>query len=189
MLDLGKRLIAAGACYADDTPVDLMREQRAAGVASRHRDRPAAESLAAFEAMQAGTEAGLATCIRFKIDMSAANKTLRDPVAFRCNLAHHWRTGDKYKVRASWIIVARCVFVGFLFWFCCCFLCAGGGGRGPTLRAPGQQLHTKTTKKSSSTWPKAGAVSEAPLVCGRATTTPSSRPGRAPFFKGVCFIG
>ena len=42
--------------------------------------------------------AGLKNCMRVKLDMSAANKALRDPVAFRCNLTHHWRTGHDYKV-------------------------------------------------------------------------------------------
>jgi len=36
--------------------------------------------------------------MRIKLDMSAANKALRDPVAFRCNLTHHWRTEHTYKV-------------------------------------------------------------------------------------------
>ena len=45
--------------------------------------------------------AGLKNCMRIKLDMSAANKALRDPVAFRCNLTHHWRTEHTYKVGSS----------------------------------------------------------------------------------------
>jgi hypothetical protein len=68
------------------------------GIESKHRNRPVQESLDAFKEMQQGSEVGLATCLRFKLDMSAGNKALRDPVAFRCNLTHHWRTGHQYKV-------------------------------------------------------------------------------------------
>ena len=37
--------------------------------------------------------------MRVKLEMQSNNTALRDPVAFRCNLTHHWRTGHTYKVR------------------------------------------------------------------------------------------
>jgi glutamyl-tRNA synthetase len=68
------------------------------GVDSKCRNRSPAESLATFKEMQEGTEKGLTNCLRFKLDMQNPNKALRDPVAFRCNLTPHWRTGQQYKV-------------------------------------------------------------------------------------------
>lgn len=99
MLDLAERLIKAGILYADDTPVDKMREERLAGVESACRNRTVDENLAAWREMVAGSPTGRATAMRFKMDMAATNKTLCDPVAYRCNETPHWRTGTKYKVR------------------------------------------------------------------------------------------
>ncbi|KAF8056743.1 glutamate--tRNA ligase [Scenedesmus sp. PABB004] len=112
MLELGERLIKAGVLYADDTPVEQMREERMHGVESRCRGRSAEESLALFRAMQAGSEEGLRNCLRFRLDMAAGNKALRDPVAFRCNLTHHWRTGETYKVYPTYDFA--CPFVDAL---------------------------------------------------------------------------
>jgi hypothetical protein len=69
------------------------------GIESKCRNRPVEESLAIFKEMQEGTERGLTHCMRFKMNMQDPNKTMRDPVGYRCNLTHHWRTGTKYKVR------------------------------------------------------------------------------------------
>ncbi|GAB4821570.1 hypothetical protein N2152v2_008616 [Parachlorella kessleri] len=91
------RLIKAGHLYADDTPVEKMREERMEGIESACRNRSVEENLRIFQEMHAGTEEGLRNCMRIKLDMTAANKALRDPVCYRCNPTHHWRTGNKYK--------------------------------------------------------------------------------------------
>lgn len=97
LFDLAERLIKAGHVYADDTPVEQMREERMHGIESQRRNLSVEETLTAFAAMQTGNEEGIKWCLRIKMDMTAANKALRDPVIFRCNPTHHWRTGDKYK--------------------------------------------------------------------------------------------
>lgn len=73
-----------------------------AGTPSVRRDRPVSETTAIFEEMLVASEEGQRHCLRVKLDMSAPNKALRDPVAYRCNLEPHWRTGQKYKVCARW---------------------------------------------------------------------------------------
>ena len=68
------------------------------GIESKHRYRPVEESLAIWTEMVVGSATGLTNCMRFKINMSNLNKAMRDPVAYRCNLIPHIRTGSKYKV-------------------------------------------------------------------------------------------
>jgi glutamyl-tRNA synthetase len=97
LFECAERMIKAGLLYADDTSVDQMREERMHGVESKHRNRPVEETQAVWKEMMAGTEEGFKNCLRVKMDMSNANKALRDPVCFRCNNEHHWRTGHKYK--------------------------------------------------------------------------------------------
>ena len=55
--------------------------------------------------MLCAAAAGLRNCMRIKLDMTAANKALRDPVCYRCNPTHHWRTGNKYKVSWSKVLL------------------------------------------------------------------------------------
>jgi glutamyl-tRNA synthetase len=99
MMDLAEKMITAGDLYADDTPVEKMREERMHGVESACRSgRSVEDNMRLFHEMIKGSEEGLKNCMRIKLDMTAANKALRDPVAWRCNLVPHWRTGEKYKV-------------------------------------------------------------------------------------------
>ncbi|KAF6257709.1 tRNA synthetases class I, catalytic domain-containing protein [Scenedesmus sp. NREL 46B-D3] len=87
-------LIQSGLLYADDTPVELMRQQRLARQASPARDRPAAASLAAWAEMQAGSAAGQACCLRFRLQPWSENGALRDPVAYRVTCSR--TTGQVY---------------------------------------------------------------------------------------------
>eukprot|EP00955_Chlamydomonas_euryale_P026903 283396-Chlamydomonas_euryale.AAC.2 len=98
LLDIGEALIKTGLLYCDDTPVDTMRDERLNGIESKRRNRSVEDNLAMWAEMLKGSEEGLTNCVRFKLDMKSENGCMRDPTAFRCNLAHHWRTGHKYKV-------------------------------------------------------------------------------------------
>ena len=95
--DLAERMVKAGMLYADDTPVEQMREERMHGIESQRRNRSVEENLAIWEQMKAGTEEGFKNCLRVKMDMSNVNKALRDPVCYRCNATPHQRHGEKYK--------------------------------------------------------------------------------------------
>lgn len=99
MYDLAVKMIKEGKAYCDDTPLEQMRAERMDGIKSARRDRTVEENLKIFtEDMKNGTEEGLKNCVRAKIDYTALNKTLRDPVIYRCNLTPHHRTGDKWKI-------------------------------------------------------------------------------------------
>ena len=79
--------------------VSVCTQERMDGIESKHRNRPVEESLRVWKEMLAGSTEGLTNCMRFKMSMSDLNKAMRDPVAYRCNLIPHIRTGTKYKVR------------------------------------------------------------------------------------------
>ncbi|RKP05105.1 tRNA synthetases class I, catalytic domain-containing protein, partial [Thamnocephalis sphaerospora] len=92
------QLIRSGEAYVDDTDQMTMRAQRMDGIASRNRDLSVEDNLRRFEEMTKGTEFGLTCCLRAKISVDAKNKTLRDPVIYRCNLQPHHITGDRWKI-------------------------------------------------------------------------------------------
>ncbi|VEU21249.1 DEKNAAC102193 [Brettanomyces naardenensis] len=99
MYELAIQLIKEGKAYCDDTPLEKMRAERMDGIKSARRDRTVEENLHIFtEEMKNGTEEGSKNCLRAKIDYENKNKALRDPTIYRCNLATHQRTGDKWKM-------------------------------------------------------------------------------------------
>lgn len=99
MYELAVQMIKEGKAYCDDTPLEKMRAERMDGIKSERRDRSVEENLEIFtKEMKNGTEEGLKNCLRAKIDYTALNKTLRDPVIYRCNLTPHHRTGSQWKM-------------------------------------------------------------------------------------------
>ena len=90
------KLIQQGKAYADNTPKDVMGDQRGKGIPSMCRDMSIKDSLANLEKMKVGL--GLEWCIRAKISVDDPVKCLRDPVIYRCNLQPHHRTGTTWNI-------------------------------------------------------------------------------------------
>ncbi|MHA1536258.1 MAG: glutamine--tRNA ligase/YqeY domain fusion protein [Alphaproteobacteria bacterium] len=100
LYDWARHLIEAGLAYIDDLTAEEMRAHRGTltepGRNSPHRDRSPEENLDLFARMRAGEFADGARVLRAKIDMSAGNINLRDPVLYRILHASHPRTGDTW---------------------------------------------------------------------------------------------
>ncbi|XP_051147146.1 glutamate--tRNA ligase, cytoplasmic-like [Andrographis paniculata] len=97
-MEMAEKLIREGKAYVDDTPREKMQHERMAGIESRCRNNSVDENLNLWKDMIAGSERGLMCCLRGKLDMQDPNKSLRDPVYYRCNLTPHHRIEAKYKV-------------------------------------------------------------------------------------------
>lgn len=101
---VAEQMISDGNAYADDTPVELIKEQRASREPSQSRDRPASESLAIYKDMLAGADTGKQFCLRARLDFDSVNGALRDPIIYRFpNFRNnekrpHYRTGWKWKI-------------------------------------------------------------------------------------------
>ncbi len=93
-------LVRAGKAYVDDLSAEEIRTYRGTltepGRNSPWRDRPVEENLDLFERMRAGEFPNGSRVLRAKIDMSAPNINLRDPVLYRIVHAAHPRTGDAW---------------------------------------------------------------------------------------------
>nr|XP_031826948.1 bifunctional glutamate/proline--tRNA ligase [Nomia melanderi] len=98
MLEYCTKLIKEEKAYVDDTPANVMKEQRDQKLMSLNRNNSVEKNLQLWNEMQQGTTKGQECCVRAKIDYESANGCLRDPTIYRCKPEPHPRTGTKYKV-------------------------------------------------------------------------------------------
>ena len=89
-------LVRKGRAYVCDMTPEQTDEYRRLGKESPFRNRSTEENLDLFARMKAGEFPDGARTLRAKIDMSAPNVWLRDPVLYRIRHASHHRTGDKW---------------------------------------------------------------------------------------------
>ena len=94
------KLIEAGKAYVDSLNAAQIREYRGTltepGRNSPYRERSVEENLDLFQRMRAGEFEDGTHVLRAKIDMAAANLSLRDPTIYRIRKVDHHRTGDQW---------------------------------------------------------------------------------------------
>jgi len=100
LYQFAETLIERGVAYVDSQTAEQIAANRGnfsePGKPSPFRDRTVEENLTLFREMRDGKFGDGEHVLRAKIDMSAPNIVLRDPVLYRIRHAHHHRTGDKW---------------------------------------------------------------------------------------------
>ena len=100
MYDAAITLIKKGKAYVCDLSPEEIREYRGTlkepGKNSPYRDRSVEENLDLFERMKNGEFEDGSKVLRAKIDMSAGNINMRDPIIYRIARMTHHNTGDKW---------------------------------------------------------------------------------------------
>ena len=96
------RLIEKGLAFVDDQSAEEMRANQGSltdpGTNSVWRNRSVAENMDLFARMRAGEFDEGSRVLRAKIDMASPVLTLRDPIMYRIQKAHHHRTGDAWSI-------------------------------------------------------------------------------------------
>ncbi|WP_295121651.1 glutamine--tRNA ligase/YqeY domain fusion protein [uncultured Chitinophaga sp.] len=94
------KLIEQGYAYVDDSTSEEIAAMKGTptepGKESPYRNRSAAENLDLFTQMREGKFKDGEKVLRAKVDMSAPNMHMRDPIIYRIRHAHHHRTGDTW---------------------------------------------------------------------------------------------
>tara|TARA_Y100000389_G_C17445146_1_gene511106 strand:+ start:520 stop:2190 length:1671 start_codon:yes stop_codon:yes gene_type:complete len=100
LYDWAQELISRGLAYVDSQDSETIASQKGTptspGINSPFRDRPIEENQQLFAEMKAGKYKEGTHVLRAKIEMSAPNMLLRDPVMYRILFKSHHRTGDSW---------------------------------------------------------------------------------------------
>ncbi|MFA7571451.1 MAG: glutamine--tRNA ligase/YqeY domain fusion protein [Sulfurimonadaceae bacterium] len=98
--DYAIQLVKMGKAYVDSLNEEEIREYRGtvtqAGRRSVYAQRSIEENLDLLEKMRKGEFKEGEHVLRAKIDMSAANMKMRDPLLYRIRHAHHFRTQNEW---------------------------------------------------------------------------------------------
>ena len=102
LYDYAVQLIKMGKAYVDSLSEEEIREYRGtvteSGRRSKYAKRSVEENLDLFERMKKGEFKDGEHVLRAKIDMSAANMKMRDPLLYRIRHAHHFRARDEWSI-------------------------------------------------------------------------------------------
>jgi glutaminyl-tRNA synthetase len=100
LYDYALKLIKMGKAYVDSLNEEEIKQYRGtvtqAGQRSKYANRSIEENLELFERMRKGEFKEGEHVLRAKIDMSAANMKMRDPLLYRIRHAHHFRTQNEW---------------------------------------------------------------------------------------------
>ena len=100
LYDWAVLLIKEGKAYVDSQTAEAIATQKgtptSVGTNSPFRDRSITENIRLFEEMKAGKHESGTHVLRAKIDMSAANMLMRDPIMYRILHKTHHRTQNDW---------------------------------------------------------------------------------------------
>jgi glutaminyl-tRNA synthetase len=100
--DYAIQLIKMGKAYVDSLNEEEIREYRGTvkefGKRSKYANRSIEENLDLFRRMKEGEFKEGVHILRAKIDMSASNMKMRDPLMYRIRHVEHFRTGNEWAI-------------------------------------------------------------------------------------------
>ena len=100
--DFAVHLVKKGKAYVCDLSDEQIREYRGSitepGRDSPYRERSVEDNLRLLEGMKNGEFAEGSRVLRARIDMANPNFKMRDPLLYRIRFAHHYRTGDAWRI-------------------------------------------------------------------------------------------